>query len=215
MSISLQKGQKISLKNENGAGLTKIMVGLGWSPNNQFELKQIVKTGRSIINKLMGKKEKVVKISTEPIDCDSSVFMIDQNGKLKETIFYGKRRSSCDSIIHKGDDLTGNGIGVKGDNEQIDIDLSKIPSNITKLVILVNIYACQSREQDFGMVSNCYTRIVADNIEVCRYNLSNNYDGKTALLVGEVYKKDNEWRFNALGESTTDVSIEQVARRYN
>jgi len=91
-----------------------------------------------------------------------------------------------------------------------------MPDSVEKIVFVVNIYACESRKQDFGMIKNAYIRLVdeATRKEICKYNLSENYSGKTAMIFAEVYKKDKEWKFNAVGTGTTDGSVSELVRRY-
>ncbi|MGC5326524.1 TerD family protein [Brevibacillus sp. SYSU BS000544] len=195
--ISLQKGQKIDLTKGN-ANLTNILVGLGWDPQQGHG---------------------------PNIDIDSSVLMLDQNGKIaksggflgmggqKYVVSFRNLKSPCGSVIHKGDNLTGGG---DGDDEQIFVDLKKIPENIHKILFVVNIFACESRRQDFGRVRNAFIRLVnqADKKEMCRFNLTDDYSGKTALIVAEIYRHSGEWKFNAIGEGTKDTSIEGIEDRY-
>ena len=112
-----------------------------------------------------------------------------------------------------GDNLTGEG---DGDDEQILIDLSKVPEVYDKIVFVVNIYDCKSRDQHFGMIENAFIRIVDVDThnELCRYNLSENYDTMTAMIFGEVYRKDNEWKFNAIGQGTKDHNIKSLAKKF-
>ena len=195
MSISLVKGQRIDLT-KNNAGLKNLLVGLGWDPVE-------VKRG------LFGKKK------VADIDLDASVIMLkdDKLQNKDDLIYFGNLKSKCGGVIHTGDNLTGEG---DGDDEQILIDLSKIDKEVNKLVFVINIYACESRKQDFGMIKNAYIRI-ADNSskkELIKYNLTDNYSGKTALIVGEVYKHNGEWKFAALGEGTNHVRLSDIAADY-
>lgn len=195
MSISLVKGQRIDLT-KNNTGLKNLLVGLGWDPVE-------VKRG------LFGKKK------VADIDLDASVIMLkdDKLQNKDDLIYFGNLKSKCGGVIHTGDNLTGEG---DGDDEQILIDLSKIDKEVNKLVFVINIYACESRKQDFGMIKNAYIRI-ADNSskkELIKYNLTDNYSGKTALIVGEVYKHNGEWKFAALGEGTSHVRLSDIAADY-
>ena len=195
MSISLVKVQRIDLT-KNNAGLKNLLVGLGWDPVE-------VKRG------LFGKKK------VADIDLDASVIMLkdDKLQNKDDLIYFGNLKSKCGGVIHTGDNLTGEG---DGDDEQILIDLSKIDKEVNKLVFVINIYACESRKQDFGMIKNAYIRI-ADNSskkELIKYNLTDNYSGKTALIVGEVYKHNGEWKFAALGEGTSHVRLSDIAADY-
>jgi stress response protein SCP2 len=112
-----------------------------------------------------------------------------------------------------GDNLTGAG---DGDDEQVFIDLSSLPAQYEKIVILVSIYEAQKRKQHFGMIQNAFIRIVdADtNKELCIYNLSENYSGKIAMLFGEVYRHSGEWEFSAIGEGLNVSNVGELAARY-
>lgn len=193
MSISLQKGQKVDLTKGN-AGLNRIVVGLGWD--------QAGKAGG-----LFGGSQ---------IDCDASVILLDADGKLKnkkDVIYFRNRSHSSGAVKHMGDNLTGAG---EGDDEQIVIELQKVPSGYERIVFVVNIYQAQKRRQHFGMIKNAFIRLVdaANNSELCRYNLSENYDDMTAMIFGEVYRRQGEWKFNAIGAATMDNSIEEMANKY-
>ncbi|ATF12097.1 TerD family protein [Brevibacillus sp. HB1.2] len=199
--VSLQKGQKIDLTKGN-AGLTKLLVGLGWDP---------VKKSGGLLGGIFGGG------SNANIDCDASVIMLDQNGKItkeKNLVYFGNKKSQCGSVSHSGDNLTGDG---EGDDEQVNVDLSRVPNDVHKLVFVVNIYDCVSRRQDFGMIGNAYIRVVnaSNNQNLCKFNLTDNYSGKTSLIIGELYRYDGEWKFSAIGEGTTDTAISQLVRRYS
>jgi len=195
MSINLSKGQKIDLTKDNSS-LTELMVGLGWDA---------AKGG--FVSSLFSNS------NTRNIDCDASVFLVNENHKLRETVSYQRLKSSCGSIKHQGDNLTGEG---DGDDEQIKISLSKIPSSIHKLVFVVNIYNCVSRCQHFGMIKNAFIRLVDVNInkELAKFNLTEDGKDKTALTLGEVYRCNGEWNFKAIGEFTNDKSISDLERKY-
>ena len=174
MPINLSKGQKVDLTKKN-PGLKKIMVGLGWDVN-AFD-------------------------SGSDFDLDAAAFMLGANGKCpteKEFIFYGNLKHASESVEHMGDNLTGAG---DGDDEQIKIDLSKIPANITKIAFTVTIYEAEERRQNFGQVSNAFVRIVneATGQEILRYDLGEDFSIETAVVFGELYKNGNEWKFNAIG----------------
>lgn len=174
MPINLSKGQKVDLTKGN-AGLKSIMVGLGWDVN-AFD-------------------------SGSDFDLDAAAFMCGSNGKCpteKEFVFYGNLEHGSGSVKHMGDNLTGEG---DGDDEQILIDLSKVPSNIEKIAFTVTIYDADQRRQNFGQVSNAYIRIVDDvtNTELIRYDLGEDFSIETAVVVGELYRHNGEWKFNAIG----------------
>jgi len=202
MAINLQKGQRISLTKDDPS-LSKIMVGLGWDPVKQSG-------GKGFLGGLFGGS------SAPDIDCDASVFMLDENNRIrskKDIIYFGNLKSMCNSVRHSGDNLTGGG---EGDDEQIFIDLSLVPDNIHKLIFVVNIYDCVKRNQHFGMIENAFIRVVnsTNNNEMMRYNLTNEYAGKTALIVAEIYRQNNEWKFGAIGQGTNDTSLSNMAKTY-
>lgn len=194
MSVSLQKGQKVSLTKEKD-GLSQILVGLGWD-----EVKR--KGG------LFGGKP-------APVDCDASAILL-KNGKfcgMEDLVYYGNLQHRSGGVSHLGDNLTGAG---DGDDEQIVLDLTKIPAEYDRIVIVVNIYGAVARKQHFGMIENAFIRVVngKDNQEMCRYNLSEDYSGMTALIFGEIYRHNGEWKFNAIGQGTTDPAVGELANRY-
>lgn len=147
MGVNLQKGQRIDLTKGN-AGLSQVMVGLGWDPVNQGSSKG------GLLGSLFGGGAKAPNI-----DCDASVIML-QNDRItqkEDLIYFGNKNSSCGSIQHAGDNITGDG---DGDDEVIMVELNKIPDRYNKLVFVVNIYDCERRKQDFGMIQNAFIRIV-------------------------------------------------------
>lgn len=199
MAINLVKGQKVDLTKSN-VGLNKIMVGLGWDP---------VSSGKGFLSGLFGSGNKA-------IDCDASAIMLGAGDKLlsiKDVIYFGNLAHTSKSVQHMGDNLTGDG---DGDDEQIFIELSHIPAQIEKIVFVVNIYDCINRRQDFGMIQNAFIRIVdhATHKELIRFNLTDNYSGSTALVVGEVYRHNAEWKFAAIGNGTKDPSLKSMIDRY-
>ncbi len=200
MSISLQKGQKVSLSKDN-AGLAKIIVGLGWD--------EARKSGGGFFGSLFGGG------NTQAIDCDASAIML-RNGKFvdkADLVYFGNLTHKSKTVQHMGDNLTGAG---DGDDEQIVIDLSKVPSEYDRIVIVVNIYQAVQRRQHFGMIENAFIRLVdgRNNNEMCRYNLTENYSGMTAMIFGEVYRHNGEWKFSAIGQGTNDPGIGELCRRY-
>lgn len=190
MSVSLQKGQKISLV-KPGDGLRKVMVGLGWDEVEQ--------------------KRGLFAPKPQPIDCDASVILCGADGKVVSDeiknccVYFGNLRHSSGAIVHQGDNLTGAG---EGDDEQIMLDLSAIPANIERLVFVVNIYDADVRKQHFGMIRNAFIRLVDvnKNNELCRFNLTEDYSGSTGMVVGEVYRRNGEWKFNAIGQGVAKAS---------
>ena len=176
MSISLAKGQRISLEKVS-PGLKNIFIGLGWDIKT-------TDTGADF-------------------DLDGSAFLLDNQGKLiseNHFIFYNNLHSpDPDKAVRvRGDNRTGSG---EGDDEVIEVDLTKIPADIAKIAIAVTIHEAEKRQQNFGQVENAFVRIVnCDNQEeVIRYDLTEDYSIETALIMAELYLKDKEWRINALG----------------
>lgn len=174
MPINLQKGQKVSLTKGN-PGLSKVVVGLGWDVN-QFD------TGGSF-------------------DLDAAAFLVTDSGKVskpEDFVFYGNLTHPSGSVQHLGDNLTGEG---DGDDEQIKINLSAVPANITKIVFTVTIYDAEVRRQNFGQVNNAFIRIYNEDTgeEMLRYDLGEDFSIETAAVFGELYRNGNEWKFNAIG----------------
>ena len=194
MSISLQKGQKVSLTKDN-QGLSKVIVGLGWD--------EVKRTKGFFAPK------------PQPIDCDASALML-QNGKLvykDDLVFYNNLRHRTGAVQHMGDNLTGAG---EGDDEQIIVELSQVPAEYDKVLIVVTIYQAVQRKQHFGMIQNAFIRLVdgRNNQELCRYNLTDNYANMTAMIFGEIYRYNGEWKFNPIGQGTTDPGVGELAGRY-
>mgnify|MGYP000355892553 CR=1 FL=1 len=174
MPINLSKGQKVDLTKGNPS-LKNIMVGLGWDVN-AFD-------------------------SGSDFDLDASAFMCGANGKCpteKEFVFYGNLAHSSESVVHQGDNLTGDG---EGDDEQILVDLTKVPANVERIAFTVTIYDAEARHQNFGQVNNAFVRIYneANGEELLRYDLGEDFSIETAAVFGELYKHGDEWKFNAIG----------------
>ena len=194
MVVNLQKGQRVDLTKGN-AGLNRIVVGLGWDPVEQ--------------------KRGFFSSAPVNIDCDSSVIML-QNDRLadnQDIVYFGRLKSECGSVVHSGDNLTGEG---HGDDETIIVSLNDVPAKYNKLVFVVNIYDSYNRKQHFGMIRNAYIRVInpTNNQELIRYNLSDDYDGQTSLITGEIYRHNSEWKFAALGNSTQDRSVSELCVRF-
>lgn len=174
MPVSLQKGQKVSLTKGN-PGLNNVVVGIGWDVN-AFD------TGGDF-------------------DLDSAAFLLGDTGKVtsqSDFVFFGNLTHPSGGVQHLGDNTTGVG---DGDDEQIKIDLSKVPANITKIAFTVTIYEAEARRQNFGQVSNAFVRIYneANGEELLRYDLGEDFSIETAAVFGELYKNGDEWKFNAIG----------------
>ncbi len=174
MAISLKKGQKVDLTKSN-PGLTKIVIGLGWD-----------------VNKYDGGKD---------FDLDTSAFMLSPEGKVadeKNFIYFNNPKSSEGSVSHSGDNKTGAGAG---DDEQIKIDLAIVPATVHKISFAITIHEAQERNQNFGQVSNAYVRVVneASGEELIRYDLGEDFSIETAVVVCDLYRNGQEWKFNAIG----------------
>ena len=174
MPVNLKKGQKVSLTKDN-PGLSKVVVGLGWDVN-QFD------TGGDF-------------------DLDAAAFLLGDSGKAKDSgdfVFYGNLKHSSGGAEHLGDNLTGAG---EGDDEQIKVDLTKLPDSITHVAFTATIYDAEERRQNFGMVNNAFIRIFNEltGEELLRYDLGEDFSIETAVVFGELYKHNGEWKFNAIG----------------
>ena len=177
MAISLKRGQKVSLTKGNPA-LKKVMVGLGWKANEDH--------------------------SDYDFDLDAFVLMCNDNGKCidkSDFVYFGNLHHPSGSVIHMGDNLIGSSDDEKKDDEQIMIDLSTVPKDIHKIVFAVTIYEAENRKQNFGQISNAFIRILDQdtNKEIIRYDLTEDFQDETAVVVGEIYRYKKEWKFNAIG----------------
>ncbi len=174
MPISLNKGGNVSLSKED-PNLKRVVVGLGWD---------------------------VRATSGVDYDLDASVFILNESNKVRsdsDFIFYNNLRSPDGAVEHTGDNLTGEGAG---DDEQVKVDLERVPPEVQKLVFSVTIHEAESRRQNFGQVSEAFIRVVngdTDN-EIVRYDLSEDASTETAMLFGEVYRRGGEWKFRAVGQ---------------
>lgn len=174
MAISLSKGQNINLSKEDPS-LNNVFIGLGWETRTTF--------GASF-------------------DLDACAFMLSSNNKVRDDedfIFYGQLSSKCQSVIHQGDNRTGEG---DGDDEVIKVILNKIPHEIQKISITVTIYEHDIRKQNFGMVEQAFIRLVnADtNQEIARFDLTEDASSVTSMIFGELYKYNGDWKFKAVGQ---------------
>ena len=174
MAVSLKKGQKVDLTKGN-PGLSKLLVGLGWDTN-----------------KYDGGAD---------FDLDAAAFLLGANGKVTsdaDFVFFNNLKHASGSVEHLGDNLTGEG---EGDDEQVKVDLAKVPTEIEKIAFTVTIYDAEARKQNFGQVSNAFIRVVdaAKNQELIRYDLGEDFSIETAVVVGRLYRQGTEWKFNAIG----------------
>lgn len=174
MSVSLSKGGNVSL-DKVAPGMSKVLVGLGWDER-----------------------------ATEgaEFDLDASIFLLKSDGKVRsddDFIFYNNLISSDGSVVHQGDNRTGEG---DGDDEAVKIDFSKVPADVNKISVTVTIHDGVNRSQNFGQVANAFIRIVNDdtNEEVARYDLSEDYSVETAMIFGEIYRHNGNWKFKAVGQ---------------
>ena len=200
MTITLQKGQRISLSKE-APGLTQINCGLGWDVAE--------KSGGGFFGAFGGGQD---------FDLDASVLCLDHNKRvtdIKDIVYFGNLQHSSRSIIHQGDNLTGAG---DGDDEVIVVDLPKIPKRIARLVFVVNIYECIQRKQDFSQVENAFVRLVnsTNNQELARYELSgSNYAGMTGMTLAEIYRHNDEWKMAAIGNGLKVEGLKDIVGTYS
>ena len=174
MAISLTKGQNVSLS-KTDPSLKNVLVGLGWDARST---------------------------DGQDFDLDASVFMATENAKVPSDsyfIFYNQLVSPCGGVEHTGDNLTGDG---DGDDESVIVRLDKVESNIKSLFITVTIHDAEARRQNFGQVNNAFVRIVNNDTcdEIVRFDLSEDYSTETAMVFGEIYRHNGEWKFRAIGQ---------------
>ncbi len=187
MSVSLSKGGNVSLSKE-APGLTAVLVGLGWD---------------------------VRTTSGADFDLDASALMLAGTGKIlsdQHFIFFNNLKSPDGSVEHTGDNLTGEG---EGDDEVIKVNLAAVPGEVDKIVVTVSIYDAEARQQSFGQVRNAFIRVVnqADNREITRYDLSEDASTETAMIFGEVYRNQGEWKVRAVGQGYT-TGLAGIARDF-
>jgi tellurium resistance protein TerZ len=175
MAVNLQKGQKISLDKEAGVKLSKIIMGLGWDP---------VKT-----KGFLGFGSK-----TQEVDLDASCILFDEQGNQFDAAWFRQLKSKDGSVVHNGDNRTGAG---DGDDEQISVDLTRVPANVKSLVFTVNSFT----GQNFSQIENATCRIInaANNQEVARFNLST-LGAHNAQIMAKLYRHGDEWKMHAIGE---------------
>ena len=174
MVIKLSKGQRIDLT-KTDPGIKKIIIGLGWDVK-QFD-------------------------GGQDFDLDASVFLLGANGKCRnelDFIFYNNLQSPDGSVVHTGDNRTGEG---DGDDEQIKVDLSRVPADVDRIAITVTIHDAESRRQNFGQIANSFVRLVNEetNNEVLKFDLGEDFSIETAVVFCELYRSGQHWKFNAIG----------------
>ncbi|MEJ2793840.1 TerD family protein [Iodobacter sp. LRB] len=174
MAISLNKGGNVSLS-KTEPGLKSILLGLGWDARST---------------------------DGADFDLDATAFLLADNGKVRsdaDFIFYNQLKSSCGSVEHTGDNRTGAG---DGDDEALKINLEKVPADVTRIAVCVTIHEADKRKQNFGQVKDAFMRVVNldNNVEIVRFDLSEDYSTETAMIFGEVYRHNAEWKFKAVGQ---------------
>ena len=174
MAISLNKGGNLSLS-KTDPSLNQVLIGLGWDAR---------------------------ATDGADFDLDASAFLLATNDKVRgetDFIFYNQTRSPEGSVEHTGDNRTGEG---DGDDEAVKINLAKVPADVQKIAITVTIHDAESRGQNFGQVQNAFIRVVNDqtNVEIVRFDLNEDYSTETAMIFGELYRHNGEWKFRAVGQ---------------
>ena len=187
MSVSLSKGGNVSLTKE-APNLKAVMVGLGWDERTT---------------------------SGADFDLDASALMVNASGKIlsdSHFVFFNNLKSPDGSVEHTGDNLTGGG---DGDDEQLLVNLAAVPSECERIVFPVSIYDGQSRGQSFGQVRNAFIRVVNSDggAELTRYDLTEDASSETAMIFGELYRYNGEWKFRAVGQGYAS-GLAGIARDY-
>jgi tellurium resistance protein TerD len=174
MALTLQKGGNLSL-DKVAPGLVEVLVGLGWDPRST---------------------------DGQDFDLDASAFLVTASGKVRgesDFIFYNQKESSCKSVIHTGDNRTGEG---DGDDESLIVNLPKVPTDVDKIIFVVTIHDADNRRQNFGQVGGAFIRIVnqAGGQELVRFDLAEDAATETAMVFAELYRNNGEWKFRAVGQ---------------
>lgn len=187
MAVSLAKGGNVSLS-QSAPGLKKILIGLGWEARST---------------------------DGQDFDLDASIFLLRDNGKVRnddDFIFYNNLISKCKSVQHTGDNRTGDG---DGDDEALIVELDNVPPEIHRLAITVTIFDAESTKQNFGQVQDAFMRIVnlENNVEIARFDLSEDYSTETAMIFGEIYRNGVDWKFKAVGQGFSG-GLEAMCHNY-
>lgn len=175
MAISLSKGGNVNLS-KTAPSMNKLDLGLGWNPRTT---------------------------DGKAFDLDAVAFITNEGGKVRsdgDFIFFNQKVSPCGSVVHNGDNRTGEG---DGDDETISVDLSKVPADVAKIIFAVTIHEGQQNNQNFGMVDKAYIRVInqdANGEEVARFDLSEDGSTEVAMIFGELYRHSGEWKFKAVGQ---------------
>lgn len=185
--INLVKGQKIDLTKGN-SGLKHLYVGLGWDKN---------------------------KFDNSDFDLDACAFLLNKEEKARiegDMVYFHHLVHDSGAVKHSGDNLTGEG---NGDDEVIRVDLEKIPADIEKIAFTITIYDAENRHQNFGMVQNAYVRVLDDDTkeELVQYDLDEDYSIETAMIMGELYRHNGEWKFSAVGNGF-EGGLEGLVKKY-
>ncbi len=188
MPLSLSKGGNVSLPKESGGGLTSVTVGRGWD-------------------------ERVT--DGADFDLDAVAFLLNAGGKVRadsDFIFFNNLKSTDGSVEHLGDNLTGGG---DGDDEQVKLNLANVPNDVVKIALCVTIHEADVRNQNFGMVTNAFVRVVddANGRELARYDLAEDMSTETAMIFAEIYRHNAEWKFKAIGQGFAG-GLAPLARNY-
>ncbi len=187
MAISLAKGGNLSLS-KSDPNLVRILIGLGWDER---------------------------ATDGQDFDLDASAFLLNSSGKVRgdhDFIFYNQLKSADGAVEHTGDNRSGQG---DGDDESILVDLSKVASDVDKIAITVTIHDGGSRNQNFGQVANAFIRVVNQDtgLEIVRFDLAEDYSTETAMVFGEVYRHNGEWKFRAVGQGYTG-GLQAMCQQY-
>jgi len=180
--LNLEKGEKVNITKEN-PGLTQVAIGCGWD----------------------------VKADGPAVDLDSTIILLKEDKSIYEgnkgIIYFGHLKEF--GVTHQGDNLTGAG---DGDDEVINVDLAAIPTGVHRIVVIVNIYQAASRNQHFGQVRNAFVRVFnpSNAAELAKFDLSEDYSGKTGMVMGQLYRHNGEWKFEAMGNGANG-DINQIA----
>lgn len=186
MAVNLKKGQRVNLTSESNR-VAGVIVGLGWDS---------------------------AKDGSKNVDCDASAILCGLDGKAFDVIYFGKMRSENDAIIYTGDSQTGDG---NGDNERIYVNFTKLPPKVGKIVIAANIYDAKAKRQHFGMINNAFVRVLnwKTQVEICRFNLTDNYSGMTGIIAAEIYRFGDGWDFATSGKAIQEASrLQSIVKLY-
>ncbi len=192
MAISLHKGQRICLSSVANK-VNGIIVSIGW---DGVDLDNPAAQGKN------------------SIDCDLSAILCELDNKACDVIYFDNRRNTNDSIVYTGDNRTGRG---DGDDERIYIHFTKVPPNISKIVLAANIYDARAKRQHFGMINNAFAKVInwKTGEEICRYNLTDNYSNMTGIIIAEIVRFNDGWDFLPTGHGIAEASrLQSIIKLY-